>query len=132
MEEKLKKKQERQKKYYDVGSRVLPSLQHGEMVRVQVGDQWKEATVKTQVTTPRSYNLKMPNGREVRRNRVHIRNQKGNTATKEPIEDGISESRGDNETTLPNLSQSDQSQEYRTRSGRVSKPLERWQEELKI
>ena len=103
MEEKLKKKQECQKKYYDVGSRVLPSLQHAEMVRVQVGDQWKEATVKTQVTTPSSYNLKMPNGREVRRNRVHIRKQKSNTATKEPIEDGISESRGDNETTLPNL-----------------------------
>ena len=107
VEEKLKKKQERQKKYYDVGSRVLPSLQHGEMVRVQVGDQWKKATVKTQVTNPRSYNLKMPR-REVRRNRVHIRRQNGNTATKEPIEDGISESRGDNETTLPNLSQSDQ------------------------
>ena len=106
---------------------MLPSLQHGEMVRVQVGDQWKEATVKTQVTTPRSYNLKMPNGREVRRNRVHIRKQNGNTATKEPIEDGILESRKDNETTLPNLSQSDQSQEYRTRSGRVSKPPERWQ-----
>ena len=120
MEEKLKKKQERQKKYYDVGFRVLPSLQHAEMVRVQVGDQWKEATVKTQVTTPRSYNLKMLNGREVRRNRVHIRKQNGNTATKEPIEDGISESRGDNETTLSNLSQSDQIQEYRTRSGRVS------------
>ena len=119
VEEKLKKKHER--------SRVLPSLQHGEKVRVQVGDQWKEATVKTQVTTPRSYNLKMPNGREVRRNRVHIRKQNGNTATKEPIEDGISESRGDNETTLPNLSQSDQSQEYRTQSGRVSKPPERWQ-----
>ena len=126
VEEKLKKKQERQKKYYDVGSRVLPSLQHGEMVRVQVGDHWKEATVKTQVTTPRSYNLKMPNGRELRRNRVHIRKQNGNIATKEPIEDRISESRGDNETTLPNLSQPDQSQEYRTRSGRVSKPPERW------
>ena len=52
VEEKLKKKQKRQKKYYDVGSRVLPSLQHAEMVLVQVGDQWKEATVKTQVTTP--------------------------------------------------------------------------------
>ena len=124
VEKKLKKKQEHQKKYYDVGSRVLPSLQHGEMVRVLVGDQWKEATVKTQETTPRSYNLKMPNGREVRRNRVHIRKQNGNTVTKEPIEDGILESRGDNETTLPfnpiiwfDLNQSDQSQEYRTRSG---------------
>ena len=39
VEEKLKKKQGRQKEYYDVGSQVLPSLQHGEMVRVQVGDQ---------------------------------------------------------------------------------------------
>lgn len=38
VEERLKKKQERQKKYYDVGSRVLPSLQRGEVVRVQVGD----------------------------------------------------------------------------------------------
>ena len=79
VEKKLKKKQERHKKYYDVGFQVLPSLQHGEMV--QVGDQWKEAMVKTQVTTPRSYNLKMPNGREVRRNRVHIRKPNGNTAT---------------------------------------------------
>ena len=102
---------------------MLPSLQHGEIVRVQVRDRWKEATVKTQVETPRSYNLKMPNGREVRRNRVHIRKQNANTATKEPIEDGIL----DNDTTLPNLSQSDQSQEYNTRSGRVSKPPECWQ-----
>ena len=39
VEEKLKKKQGRQKKCYDVGSRVLPSLQHGEMARFQVGDQ---------------------------------------------------------------------------------------------
>ena len=123
VEEQLKKKQERQKKYYDVASRVLPSLQHGEIVRVQISDRWKEATVKTQVETPRSYNLKMPNGREVRRNRVHIRKQNGNTATKEPIEDGIL----DNESTLPNLSQSDQSQGYNTRSSRVSKPPERWQ-----
>ena len=128
VEEKLKKKQERQKKYYNVGSRVLPSLQNGEMVRVQTGDHWKEAKVKTQVTTPRSYNLKMPNGREMRRNRVHIRKQNGNTATKQPIEDGTSESRvRDDETTLSNLSKSDQSQEYRTRNGRVSKPPERWQ-----
>ena len=40
----------------------------------------------------------------------------------------ISESRvRDNETTLSNLSKSDQSQEYRTRNDRVSKPPERWQ-----
>ena len=88
VDEKLKKKQERQKKYYNVGSRVLTSLQQGEMVRVQMGDHWKESKVKTQVTTPRSYNLKMRNGREMRRNRVHIRKQNGNTATKQPIEDG--------------------------------------------
>ena len=127
VEEKLKQKQERQKKYYDVGSRALPALQQGERVRVQVGDRWKEAMVNTHVITPRSFNLKISNGREVRRNRVHIRKRNDNVAEKEPIEDGFSETRMYNETTLPNSSQPDQSQEYRTRSGRISKPPERWQ-----
>ena len=83
--------------------------------------------VNTHVTTPRSFNLKISNGREVRRNRVHIRKRNDNVAEKEPIEDGFSETRMYNETTLPNSSQPDQSQEYRTRSGRISKPPERWQ-----
>ena len=41
---------------------------------------------------------------------MHIRKRNDNAAEKEPIEDGFSETRMYNETTLPNSSQPDQSQ----------------------
>ena len=112
VEEKLKEKQERQKKYYDVRSRALPPLQQGERVRIQVGDRCKEAIVNTQVATPRSYNLNTSTGRIVRRNRMHIREQNDNTVRKEPIEDGFSESRMHNKTNQSDSSHPDQNQEY--------------------
>ena len=141
--EKLKEKQRRQKRYYDVGSRPLPPLQQGDRVRVQVCDRWKEATVNTQLTTPRSYNLRTPHGREIRRNRAHIRKQFNEAAKTELMEDGHSESTMPNDTndledrhselmkyndtTRSPPSQPCEGQEYRTRSGRISKPPERWQ-----
>jgi transposase InsO family protein len=73
VEVKLRKKQEHQKRYYDIGSRDLPPLKEGERIRVQVRDRWKEATVDTELLTPRSYNVRTPNEQEFRRNRVHIR-----------------------------------------------------------
>ena len=125
VEKKLKEKQGHHKKYYDVGARALPSLQKGERVRVHVGGQWKEATVSAHRTTPRSVNLKTSSGREIRSNRVHMKKQNNDVvAEKKLIENEHSEPGMHIETTLPNLSQPDQSPEYRTQSGRISKPPE--------
>ena len=53
VEEKLKEKQERQKKYYDVGSRGFPPLQQGERVRVQVGD--RDLPTRCKIFGPNGY-----------------------------------------------------------------------------
>jgi hypothetical protein len=131
---KLRKKQEHQKRYYDIGSRALPPLTEGERIRVQVRDRWKEATVDAKLSTPRSYNVRTPNGQEFRRNRVHIRKQNDPLKKELLIEDGMvpSEATMSTETTMHDTPvQSEmlkqRSQEYRTRSGRIGKPPERLQ-----
>ena len=132
VEMKLKKKQENQKKFYDIGSRVLPPVNEGERVRVQVRDRWKEATVEEKLSSPRSYKVRTPTGQVIRRNRVHIRKRDDPLETEHVIEDQLiplgavkpNESSELNESSEP-LKES--TQEYRTRSGRVSKPPERLQ-----
>jgi hypothetical protein len=131
VEVKLRKKQEHQKRYYDIGSRALPPLKEGERIRVQVCDRWKEATVDAKLSSPRSYKVRTPNGQEFRRNRVHIRKQNDPLKKELLIEDGMvpSEATMSTETTMHDTPvQSEmlkqRSQEYRTRSGRMSKPPE--------
>ena len=68
----LKKRQEKQKYYYDRGAKDLPGLDHGETVRVRVGTTWQPAVVQSDYNLPRSYVIRTPEGGVFRRNRRHL------------------------------------------------------------
>lgn len=65
--QKRKITQNRQKTYFDVGSRKLSSLSPGQRVRFRHRGQWQPGYVNDQVHT-RSYNLQNQNGDQFRRN----------------------------------------------------------------
>ena len=128
MKEKFEEKQTKQKRYYDRGSTELPAVQEGEAGRVQVQNKWKPAVIKEKLETPRSYIIQTPNGQRFRRNRNHIRKQKYGVQIStpwEPIEDFQSD--GAREVREEQVSEPSTGQYYKTRSGRLSKPLERYQ-----
>lgn len=69
---KLKKRQEKQKHYYDRGAKNLPGLDQGEAVRVRVGTTWQPAVVQSDHNLPRSYVVRTPQGSVFRKNRRHL------------------------------------------------------------
>lgn len=81
--QKRKITQNRQKTYFDVGSRKLSSLSPGQRVRFRHRRQWQPGYIKDQVHT-RSYNVEGQNGDQFRRNRRDIIQSK-ETSFKEPI-----------------------------------------------
>ena len=124
MKKKLEEKQVKQKQCYDKGSKKLSTLEEEESVRVQVKSKWKPAVIKGKLQAPRSYIVQMSNGQSLRRNRQHIKKQstqKSNISNKmEPIEDDpVQVKRTDKEEQV-------QEQQYRTRSGRISRPPDRY------
>ena len=69
----LRSRQQIQKKYYDIGSRVLSSLHKGEVARMQRQGKWVQVTVVGQHDgTPRSYLVQTQDGQIYRRNRRHL------------------------------------------------------------
>ena len=74
----LKERQQTQKKYYDRGTRELSVLKPGDVVRMQVRNQWKPAVVSDVSAHPRSYIVNC-DGHEYRRNQRHL------MKTNEPI-----------------------------------------------
>ena len=53
--------------------RTLPELQPGDHVRIHNGKSWaRTGTILNKTAQPRSYNIKMSDGRTLRRNRRHI------------------------------------------------------------
>ena len=68
---KLEQRQQRQKRFYDRGTKPLSSLQPNEVVRYQTGKMWKPAIVINKHPNPRSYNIQTPQGTVLRRNRRH-------------------------------------------------------------
>ena len=74
--QKLLLRQQRQKAYYDRGTRPLPTLREGESVRMQQGREWTPAVVVKQHQAPRSYIIATPDGTQIRRNRVHLQSTK--------------------------------------------------------
>jgi hypothetical protein len=120
MKEKFEEKKTKQKRYYDRGSTELPA--------VQVQNKWKPAVIKEKLETPRSYIVQTPNGQRFRRNRNHIRKQKYGVEISRPwgpIEDFQSD--GAREVREEQVSEPSTGQYYKTRSGRLSKPPERYQ-----
>ena len=72
----LLSRQQSQKSFYDRGTRHLPELHQGEAVRIQQGRVWKPAVVLKQHVAPRSYIVATPDGKQMRRNRVHLQQTK--------------------------------------------------------
>ena len=75
--EKLYERKEIQAKYFNKGSKELPSLQEGETVRMKPkahdhAKRWVKAQVEKQVDV-RSYAVRTEDGRQYRRNRKHLR-----------------------------------------------------------
>ena len=72
----LIERQHLQKHYYDRSAKPLPELAPGQRITIQdpASLTWKPAQVKERlVGTPRSYAVTTATGRELRRNRAHIR-----------------------------------------------------------
>lgn len=68
----LKKRQRKQKHYYDRGAKELPGLAEGETVRFRAGNTWQPAVVQSDLNQPRSYIIRTPQGNVFRRNRRHL------------------------------------------------------------
>jgi len=73
--EQFKKRQEKQKEYHDRTAHDLPQLYQQQPVYVQHHQTglWEKGTIKEKREEPRSYNVTMPNGKSLRRNRKQIR-----------------------------------------------------------
>lgn len=69
----LKDRQLKQKSSYDRHAKQLPQVCAGENVRMQTGDTWKPAVVLKEHEQPQSYVFRTPEGRNLRRNRRHLR-----------------------------------------------------------
>ena len=122
--------------------RDLPPLLTGDNVRIQPTSstqrQWKEGTVKEELPN-RSYVVKTNDGSTYRRNRRHLRktrpsmhSQPTNLNTK-PLRHYVREEdtpqqppEQDEDRTVPKPAQESTAEHYQTRSGRVSKPPDRY------
>ena len=73
--QRLQERQDQQKAYFDRSAHDLKPLVPGQLVRIQDARTglWTPAQVKRRCDEPRSYIVETPNGRELRRNRSHIR-----------------------------------------------------------
>ena len=116
-------------RYYRCSNKPLPCLQPGDTVRYRRDNEWHPARIVSQSSTPRSYMLQTTSGK-IRRNRRDIlrTNEPQHYIEIPPMED----------TTLvkqriPSHTQQEPQgpppehriTEYRTRSGRLSKPPNR-------
>ena len=70
----LQTRQNRQKKYYDRGTRPLKRLNTGQHIMMQKynGSVWEPAIVTQETKYPRSYIVQTPNGKTYRRNRRQL------------------------------------------------------------
>ena len=132
--------QQRQKSYYDKHSKDLRSLEEGDVVRMKPfhGQQWKKATVCKRLAD-RSCPVETSDGGAYARNRVHLRktteqptSSAGSTHLDQPISvvPTIESSHGSNDAPTSQTSATEESaaqERYVTRSGRVVKPVERYE-----
>ena len=73
--EQLTQRQEKQKEYHDRTASDLPPLYHGQPVYVQDKQtgRWDKGSITRKREEPRSYDISMPNGKTLRRNRKQLR-----------------------------------------------------------
>ena len=94
LKKRFRNRQEKQKRYYDRGSKPLKPLNPGDNIVMQHEKSWKPATVTEAHQTPRSYVVKNEYGQQYRRNRRHLRP----TSARFPS-DQVPERRSETETT---------------------------------
>ena len=133
LKNRFKRRQEKQKQYYDRGSKQLKPLKIGENVVMEHNNTWKPATVTAEHHTPRSYVVENEYGQTYRRNRRHLRST---SARFNP--DQIPDDRSGNATTSTSESTSTSDQQNgttettptqtTTRSGRVVKVPSKFQD----
>lgn len=70
---KLKARQKKQKFYFDKHARLLPTLKTGDATRIKTKEGWLPAVVTGRVDQPRSYSVKTPTGKVLRRNRRDLK-----------------------------------------------------------
>ena len=123
--------QQQQKRYHDKHATSLPTLEEGEHVRMRDGKKWKPVTVMKNASEPRSYIVQYHEGRQYRRNRSQLLKLKNQSSLR--LKDGeneVTEGIGNETNSLSSRNQEigqaeELSKSYVTRSGRVSKPLQR-------
>ncbi|KAL3999170.1 nuclear receptor co-repressor 2 [Sarotherodon galilaeus] len=74
----LETRQQKQREYFNQGTRVLQQLQVGDTVRMWQQGVWNPAKVTGLSEHPRSYVVQMPDGQTYRRNRKFLRQSKDN------------------------------------------------------
>jgi hypothetical protein len=126
---KLVEKKNQQKKQYDKTAKELPNLTSGDKVRIKRQDLWEPAVVVRKSSTPRSYDVKTQDGAVYRRNRRHL------LKTKEKLpeiydtyEDTNKEVTELNDKMSLIINEPNQTQEIRTRSGRLIKKPARYRD----
>ena len=86
----LLRKQEKEKAQFDVGARDMEVLQKGQRVRFRLNGKWVgPGIISKKLEDPRSYLVKW-NGKELRRNRIHLLKTQEKTAVAngfDPIDD---------------------------------------------
>jgi len=65
-------RQQRQKEFYDRGTRQLSKLHEGEPVRMKQGREWTPPVVLKQHQAPRSYIVATLDGMQMHRNHFHL------------------------------------------------------------
>ncbi|XP_028514882.1 uncharacterized protein LOC114575046 [Exaiptasia diaphana] len=125
--DRLQYRQEQQRYYHDRSCKPLANLLPGQHVRIQdpTTYQWKPAVVKEKLEDlPRSYKVTTPPGRELRRNRQHVR--EAPTSSNDELS-SYSSSMPSNPTAGPNETNQGQTKpQVTTRSGRSVKPPDRY------
>lgn len=80
----FEKRQQKQKEYFDQGTRMLKKLQIGDNVRIWQEGVWNPAQVTDLSEQPRSYVVQTPDGKKYRRNRKFLmQTKKENVITKD-------------------------------------------------
>ena len=82
----LRRNKDKQKHYYDKGSRTLPPQ---DRVRVRQGKQWTPAIITAYASTPRSYIVRTQDGQTYRRNRRDLLKPKQPRETTDQTQDDI-------------------------------------------
>lgn len=128
--EKLSKKQDKQKHFFDRSSKPLSQLKPGDSIRIQTEKKWEPGVVVENASTPRSYHVRTADGK-YRRNRRHLMK-----TNEKPIINDNDDFNDDNyDDKIENYTQSDKQEDnqsdnklYVTRSGRTVKMPERFRD----